>query len=87
MTGLAHRIYIGIHGCYNHFHFYFLCYYGYTYYGVSFEERPFHPDHNTLKPSGAYGHGLGIVGTILILIGVLGTSEERKKNSSPRWVY
>ena len=45
-------------------------YAGYTYYNTSLEERFYHPNHEWFKPSGAYGHGLGIIGTLLILIGV-----------------
>jgi hypothetical protein len=45
---------------------------GQTYYATSLEERFYHPDHKALKPSGTMGHGLGIVGTLLILIGVFG---------------
>ncbi len=48
----------------------FLFYKGYSYYSTSLEERFYHPDHNNFKPSGLYGHGLGIVGTFLIAIGV-----------------
>jgi len=43
---------------------------GMSYYGTSLEERFYHPDHPELKPSGIIGHGLGIIGTLLILIGV-----------------
>ncbi len=48
----------------------FLFYKGYSYYSTSLEERFYHPDHNNFKPSGLYGHGLGIEGTFLIAIGV-----------------
>jgi hypothetical protein len=48
----------------------YLAYTGYSYYGISLEERFYHPQHNWFKPSGAFGHGLGIVGTAMILIGV-----------------
>jgi len=48
----------------------YLSYTGYTYYKTPLEERFYHPQHDWFKPSGAYGHGLGIVGTLLILIGV-----------------
>lgn len=48
----------------------YLAYTGYSYYGISLEERFYHPQHNWFKPSGAFGHGLGIVGTLMILIGV-----------------
>jgi hypothetical protein len=84
MTGLAHRIYIGTLVAITILVFLFLCYWGYNYYGISIEERPFHPDHDSLKPSGPVGHGLGIVGTILILIGVFGYIGRKKKKFLPR---
>jgi hypothetical protein len=43
---------------------------GGEYYSTSLQERPFHPQHELLKPTGSFGHGFGIVGTILILSGV-----------------
>lgn len=43
---------------------------GIPYYQTSIEERFFHEQHEVLKPSGLLGHGLGIVGTLLIIIGV-----------------
>ena len=45
---------------------------GYAYYNTRIEERFFHQDHNDLKPSGIIGHGLGIIGTLLIITGVFG---------------
>ena len=48
----------------------YLIYTGYTYYNTALEERFYHPHHNWFKPSGAYGHGLGIVGTLMIFFGV-----------------
>ncbi len=47
-----------------------LAYKGVSYYSTSIEERFYHPDHDQFKPSGIYGHGLGIVGTLLIVSGV-----------------
>lgn len=49
----------------------YLFYAGWEYYQTPLEERFYHPRHNWFKPSGAYGHGLGIVGTFLILFGVV----------------
>ncbi len=43
---------------------------GGEYYITSLQERPFHPLHEDLKPTGPFGHGFGIVGTLLILSGV-----------------
>ena len=39
----------------------YLSYTGFSYYKTSLEERFFQPDHIVLKPSGAIGHGLGII--------------------------
>ncbi|MFZ1686876.1 MAG: hypothetical protein WAU70_05630 [Flavobacteriales bacterium] len=49
----------------------YLTYVGWSYYQLPLEERFYHPQHNWFKPSGAYGHGIGILGTFLILFGVV----------------
>lgn len=49
----------------------YLIYTGYSYYNTALEERFYHPQHDWFKPSGAYGHGLGIIGTSMILFGVV----------------
>ena len=43
---------------------------GFNYYTTPLEERFFTADHNLLKPSGAIGHGLGIIGTLMMILGV-----------------
>jgi hypothetical protein len=43
---------------------------GYQYYSTPLEERFFSPDHLALKPSGGWGHGFGIVGTLMMIVGV-----------------
>lgn len=47
-----------------------LYYLGSSYFRVPLEERYFHPDHQSLKSSGTIGHGLGIIGSLLMIIGV-----------------
>ncbi|MCU0406298.1 MAG: hypothetical protein MUE64_04875 [Ignavibacteriaceae bacterium] len=47
-----------------------LAIYGFDYYSTPLEERFFNPYHNLLKPSGALGHGLGIIGTLMMIVGV-----------------
>jgi len=47
-----------------------LGYIGFSFYNLPLEERYFHADYALLKPSGLLGHGLGILGTLLLLIGV-----------------
>ncbi len=44
--------------------------YGYNYYSTPVEERFFNASHKLLKPSGVWAHGLGILGTIMMIIGV-----------------
>lgn len=43
---------------------------GFEYYNTDLLERPFSESHHALKPSGAIGHGLGIVGTLMMIAGV-----------------
>jgi hypothetical protein len=47
-----------------------ITYLGFSYYRLPIEERFFHPDHSILKPSGDWGHGLGIIGSVFMIIGV-----------------
>ena len=48
----------------------YLGYNGYSYYLSGIEDRFFHPDHQLLKPSGVWGHGFGIIGSLMIILGV-----------------
>lgn len=57
---------------------------GMPYYMTSIEERFYHPDHNNFKPGGLFGHGLGIVGTLLILIGVF-SQLPRRSHLARHW--
>lgn len=44
---------------------------GSSYYSTSISERFYHADYHQLKPSGALGHGMGIIGSLLMVFGVL----------------
>ncbi len=70
MSPIVHRIYITTLVSIVVFTAIYLAYTGFSYYSTSIEERFYHPAHDYFKPSGLFGHGLGIVGTLLILIGV-----------------
>jgi hypothetical protein len=50
--------------------FLYLAYGGYSYYNTSLEERFYHTNHELLKPSGLVGHGMGIIGSFLMVAGV-----------------
>ena len=43
---------------------------GYDYYSTPLEERFFDSQHTLLKPSGDWGHGFGIIGTLMMILGV-----------------
>jgi hypothetical protein len=70
MPKTIHRLFLGIMVLVVGFAFIFLLINGLEYYRTGLEERAFSPDHETLKPSGFTGHGLGIFGSLLIVIGV-----------------
>lgn len=58
---------------------------GWNYYETVLEERFFHPDHEQLKPSGLWGHGLGVTGTLLILAGVVGYMARKRYRFMRNW--
>jgi hypothetical protein len=71
MSKNAHRLYIFILSAIVVATALYLAWKGYSYYSTPLEERFYHPDHENFKSSGIFGHGLGIVGTLLILFGVV----------------
>lgn len=50
---------------------------GVNYYLTPLQERPRHTDYAVLKPGGGIGHGLGIVGSIMMLIMLLYSVRKR----------
>lgn len=85
MTPVAHRIYrttliliVVVVTIY-------LAYSGFSYYTTPLEERFYHPQHDWFKPSGLFGHGLGIIGTLLILIGVVMYMVRKRSRMMARW--
>lgn len=84
MSPLVHRIYITVLVSIVVVTSIFLFYKGASYYSTPIAERFYHPDHNNFKPSGLYGHGMGIVGTLLVLIGVFGYMAKKKYRALAR---
>ncbi|MDP6038364.1 MAG: hypothetical protein QGG64_07430, partial [Candidatus Latescibacteria bacterium] len=48
----------------------YLAWNGADYYRVPLSDRPFASDHKVLKPGGSWGHGLGIIGSMMMIAGV-----------------
>jgi hypothetical protein len=70
MSETAHRFFISVLVAIVIITMIGLTYKGISYYRTSNEERFYHRDNNMLKSSGTLGHGFGIVGSLLIIIGV-----------------
>ena len=64
----------------------YLTLYGASFYQTPLEQRFYHEGYDTLKASGWMGHWLGIVGTALILFGVVLYSGAKKYHWLSRWV-
>lgn len=85
MTQAAHRIYVTTLASIVVLAAIIFVYQGFSYYGTSLEERFYHPQHDWFKPSGIYGHGLGIVGSLLIIIGVFSYIIRKRSKAMARW--
>jgi len=70
MTRTTHSIYIGILTAIVVCTIAALVIYGTSYYKASLTERIYHPGHDSLKPSGTIGHGIGIFGSLLMITGI-----------------
>lgn len=70
MSKIAHRIFISVLVIIVLVLLISLIYRGISYYRIGIEERFYHPDNKLLKPSGILGHGYGIIGSLLMIIGV-----------------
>lgn len=70
MTRTQHIFYVGLFILIGVASFTLLILNGFNYYTTPLEERFFDPSHTSLKPSGSIGHGLGIAGSLMMLIGV-----------------
>ncbi len=71
MNKTQHRIYLGFFFIVTLVVLTWLILNGYDYYTTPLEKRFFNHDHIALKPSGFWGHGFGILGTFLMLLGVV----------------
>ena len=71
MSKTGHRVFLSVLVLVYLLPLIFLIYSGISYYNLSLDERVYHPDHALLKPSGIFGHGYGIIGSLFLIIGVV----------------
>lgn len=72
MTKKLHKVYLISLTAIVLFVLFYVLVYGYSYYTTDLQNRFFHEQNELLKPSGFYGHGMGIFGSSAIIIGVFG---------------
>ncbi len=76
MDKTAHRIYLAILSVIVLVVLVAIAHRGYSYYSLAEADRVYlpngemNPDHSLLKPSGAWGHGMGIIGSVFMILGV-----------------
>ncbi len=58
---------------------------GWNYYLTPLDERPFHNQYDMLKPSGIDGHGYGIIGSVLLVVGVAMYSARKRIRRFSHW--
>lgn len=71
MTTTVHRIYLGLMVMTVAFALVVLTLNGSEYYRTGIDERVYHDGHAALKPSGIVGHGIGIFGSLFMVVGVI----------------
>jgi hypothetical protein len=71
MNKTVHLIYVGTFFVVGILVLILLAFNGYQYYSLPVEERFFNTSHSVLKPSGVWGHGFGIIGTLMMTVGVV----------------
>jgi len=64
----------------------YLIYTGYDYYSLPIEERFYHEKYDWFKPSGTFGHGLGILGTLMIVVGVFLYIARKQYGLMAQWI-
>lgn len=70
MTGLPHKIYVSTLVIITATIVIAFAIFGADYYSTRLEERFFHDLNDVLKPSGIIGHGAGILGSLMMIVGV-----------------
>lgn len=86
MSNLVHRFYILTMVLVVVLSTVYLSYTGFEFYNLPIEERFYHEHYDWFEPGGDLGHGLGIVGTLMILFGVVIYIARKRYNFLERWI-
>jgi len=81
MSKFVHGIYIFSLVAVTVIVFFAIAVFGADYYTTNLEERHHHEHYELLKPTGLIGHGLGIAGSLLMIVGVFGYMARKRFRS------
>ncbi len=87
MNKTLHTLYIGLFVTVGLLSTAILIHSGYNYYILPLHDRPYSDIHQLLKPSGTLGHLLGVVGTIMMIIGVAVYMLRKRVKLMHRWGF
>lgn len=85
MNSGAHKIYLTILTSIVVASTAYMIYTGWSYYQTDLTERFYHEDYKALKPSGSIGHGIGIFGSLFIIVGVASYMARKRYRFMSRW--
>lgn len=85
MTRISHRFYIIILTAMTVLTVVVVTIKGFSYYNLPIEERFYHSDHTLLKPGGVWGHGLGIAGSLAMIMGITLYMTRKRWKFMSRW--
>jgi len=87
MSKILHKLYLFTLSLIVIVVFIFILIKGLSYYSTPLEERFYHEQHETYKPSGFIGHGIGIIGSAALLVGVFGYMARKRIRKFTRIGY
>lgn len=85
MSKKLHTIYVGMFFLIGISVTFLIVYNAYEYYSLPLKERFYSPLHNSFKPSGILGHAMGIVGSLMMIIGVSVYMVRKRWRRIMRW--
>lgn len=85
MSKRAHTLYVGMFFLVGISVTFLISYHAFEYYSLPLKERFYSPLHNNFKPSGIYGHAMGIVGTLMMIFGVAIYMVRKRWRKIMRW--
>jgi len=85
MNSAAHKIYLALLTTIVIVSAAYFLYFGWSYYQTELTERFYHEDYKLLKPSGDIGHGIGIFGSLFMIIGVSSYMARKRYRFMSKW--